>query len=131
MPARHLVREGQRRHILKNPLVINSMNEKAALCSTDVVLEVGPGTGNMTIKLLEQCKKVVACEIDTRLVAELQKRVHGTPSARKLRIMVGGVLKTELLFFDVCVANLPCQISSPFVFELPLFCTDLSLGVLC
>ena len=118
-------------HILKNPLVINSMNEKAALCSTDVVLEVGPGTGNMTIKLLEQCKRVVACEIDTRLVAELQKRVHGTPSARKLRIMVGGVLKTELLFFDVCVANLPCQISSPFVFELPLFCTDLSLGVLC
>jgi len=41
-------------HILKNPWVINSMNEKAALRSTDVVLEVGPGTGNMTIKLLEQ-----------------------------------------------------------------------------
>ena len=31
---------------------------QAALNSTDVVLEVGPGTGNMTIKLLEQAKKV-------------------------------------------------------------------------
>ena len=31
---------------------------QAALRSTDVVLEVGPGTGNMTVKLLEHCKKV-------------------------------------------------------------------------
>jgi len=34
--------------------------------------------------------------------------------------MVGDVLKTELPFFDVCVANLPYQISSPFVFKLLL-----------
>ncbi|CAI8038186.1 Probable dimethyladenosine transferase [Geodia barretti] len=45
-------------HILKNPLIINSMIEKAALRPTDVVLEVGPGTGNMTVKLLESCQKV-------------------------------------------------------------------------
>lgn len=31
-------------HILKNPLIINSMVEKAALKSTDVVLEVGTFT---------------------------------------------------------------------------------------
>ena len=55
-------------HILKNPLVIQSMVEKAALRSTDVVLEVGPGTGNMTVKLLEKVKKVIACEVDPRLV---------------------------------------------------------------
>ena len=53
-------------HILKNPLVIQSMVEKAALRSTDVVLEVGPGTGNMTVKLLEKVKKVIACEVDPR-----------------------------------------------------------------
>ncbi|XP_048255298.1 probable dimethyladenosine transferase [Haliotis rufescens] len=65
-------------HILKNPLVVVSMVEKAALRPTDVVLEVGPGTGNMTVKLLEKVKKVVACEIDPRLVAQLHKRVQGT-----------------------------------------------------
>ncbi|TSO77744.1 putative dimethyladenosine transferase [Bagarius yarrelli] len=65
-------------HILKNPLVVNGIIEKAALRPTDVVLEVGPGTGNMTVKLLEKAKKVVACELDTRLVAELQKRVQCT-----------------------------------------------------
>ncbi|XP_071172737.1 probable dimethyladenosine transferase isoform X1 [Mytilus edulis] len=107
-------------HILKNPLIVTSMVEKAALRTTDVVLEVGPGTGNMTVKLLEKTKKVVACEIDPRLAAELQKRVQSTPSQNKLQLMIGDVLKTELPFFDVCVANLPYQISSPFVFKLLL-----------
>jgi 18S rRNA (adenine1779-N6/adenine1780-N6)-dimethyltransferase len=107
-------------HILKNPLVITSMVEKAALRPTDVVLEVGPGTGNMTVKLLEKAKNVIACEIDTRLVAELEKRTQGTGGRNKLKILVGDVLKTELPFFDVCVANLPYQISSPFVFKLLL-----------
>uniref|UniRef100_A0A8C7ZQ65 rRNA adenine N(6)-methyltransferase n=1 Tax=Oryzias sinensis TaxID=183150 RepID=A0A8C7ZQ65_9TELE len=107
-------------HILKNPLVVNGIIEKAALRPTDVVLEVGPGTGNMTVKLLEKAKKVVACELDTRLVAELQKRVQCTPMQAKLQILIGDVLKTDLPFFDVCVANLPYQISSPFVFKLLL-----------
>ncbi|TNM89457.1 hypothetical protein fugu_003691 [Takifugu bimaculatus] len=107
-------------HILKNPLIVNSIIEKAALRPTDVVLEVGPGTGNMTVKLLEKAKKVVACELDCRLVAELQKRVQCTPMQNKLQILVGDVLKTDLPFFDICVANLPYQISSPFVFKLLL-----------
>lgn len=46
-------------HILKNPRIVDSMVEKAALRSTDTVLEIGPGTGNMTVKLLEQSKKVL------------------------------------------------------------------------
>lgn len=112
-------------HILKNPLVIQSMVEKAAVRATDVVLEIGPGTGNMTVKLLDKAKKVIACEVDARMVAELQKRVQGTPYQAKLQIMIGDVLKTDLPFFDLCVANIPYQISSPLVFKLllhrPLF----------
>ena len=39
----------------------------------------------------------------------------------KLQIIVGDVIKTEHLpFFDVCVANVPYQISSPLVFKLLL-----------
>lgn len=76
-----------------------------------MVLEVGPGTGNMTVKLLEKAKKVVACELDPRLVAELHKRVQGTPLASKLQVLVGDVLKSDLPFFDACVANLPYQVS--------------------
>jgi len=42
------------------------------------------------------------------------------PLASKLQVLVGDVLKTDLPFFDACVANLPYQISSPFVFKLLL-----------
>jgi len=105
---------------LKNPLVVNGLVEKAALRPTDTVLEIGPGTGNMTVRMLEKVKKVVACEVDPRMVAELQKRVQGTPFQTKLQIMVGDVIKTDLPFFDVCVANVPYQISSPLVFKLLL-----------
>lgn len=96
------------------------MIEKSALRPTDVVLEIGPGTGNMTVKILEKAKKVIACEIDPRLVAELQKRVQGTPFQQKLQILIGDVLKTDLPFFDICIANVPYQISSPLVFKLLL-----------
>lgn len=51
---------------------------QAAIRSTDTVLEVGPGTGNMTVRLLDAAKKVVACEVDPRMVAELTKRVQAT-----------------------------------------------------
>lgn len=107
-------------HILKNPLIIDAMIEKAAIRPTDVILEVGPGTGNLTVKMLEKVKKVIACEIDPRLVAELQKRVQGTPLQHKLQILIGDALKTELPFFDLCIANVPYQISSPLVFKLLL-----------
>ena len=63
---------------MKNPLVVNSIVEKAALKPTDTVLEIGPGTGNMTVKLLAAAKKVIAVEVDPRMVAEVQKRVAET-----------------------------------------------------
>ena len=65
------------------------------------------------MKLLEKSKQVVACEVDPRLVAELRKRVQPTAHSSKLQIIVGDVIKADLPFFDLCVANIPYQISSP------------------
>merc|ERR1712241_1254140 len=73
-----------------------------------------------TVKMLDKVKKVIACELDPRMVAELQKRVQGSHYQQKLHMLVGDVIKTELPFFDVCVANVPYQISSPLVFKLLL-----------
>jgi 18S rRNA (adenine1779-N6/adenine1780-N6)-dimethyltransferase len=56
--------------------------QKSGIKPTDVVLEIGPGTGNLTKKLLDAGKKVIAVEIDPRMVLELQKRFQGTPSSR-------------------------------------------------
>ena len=55
------------------------------------------------------------------MVAELQKRVQGTPMQAKLQILIGDILKNpELPFFDLCIANVPYQISSPLIFKLLL-----------
>jgi len=64
-------------HILKNPLVAQGIVDKANLKPTDVVLEVGPGTGNLTVRILEQAKRVAVVEMDPRMAAELTKRVQG------------------------------------------------------
>ena len=52
--------------------IVDKIVAKAALRSTDVVLEIGPGTGNMTMKMLQIAKKVVAVEFDPRMIAELR-----------------------------------------------------------
>jgi len=109
---------GLGQHFLKNPAIVGSIVERSNLRPTDVVLEIGPGTGNMTVRLLEAAKKVVAVELDPRMVREVLKRVEGTEHERHLQLIQGDVLKTPLPFFDVCVANIPYNISSPLVFKL-------------
>lgn len=56
-------------HILINSHILTEMVNKSAIRPTDVVLEIGPGTGNLTALLLERAKKVIAVEIDPRMVA--------------------------------------------------------------
>jgi len=73
-------------HILKNPLLVDSIVQKSGVKPTDVVLEIGPGTGNLTKKLLEAAKKVIAVEIDPRMVLELQRRFQGTPHSNRLTV---------------------------------------------
>jgi len=108
-------------HILKNPGVITRMIEKSKLRATDKVLEVGPGTGNLTVKILENCNHLTACELDPRMGADVQKRIDDLGMKNKFRLMQGDVMDLDKLpYFDVCISNLPYQISSPFVFKLLL-----------
>jgi 18S rRNA (adenine1779-N6/adenine1780-N6)-dimethyltransferase len=92
------------------------------------VLEVGPGTGNLTVRILEKAKLCTAIEMDPRMAAELTKRVQGKyatdphafydhiltphrrPEQRKLNIMIGDFVKAELPYFDVCISNTPYQV---------------------
>ncbi|XP_073002704.1 ribosomal RNA small subunit methyltransferase-like [Typha latifolia] len=105
-------------HILKNPTMVETIVEKSGIKPTDVVLEIGPGTGNLTKKLLEVAKSVVAIEIDPRMVLEIDRRFQCLDISGRLKVIQGDVLKCELPYFDVCVANIPYQISSPLTFKL-------------
>lgn len=101
---------------------------------SQVVLEIGPGTGNLTVRILEQAKKAIAVELDPRMAAEVTKRVQGTPAQNRMDVLLGDVIKMELPYFDVCISNTPyqvclclrrpsnvvnfAQISSPLTFKL-------------
>jgi hypothetical protein len=87
-------------HILKNPGVASAIVEKANLKQSDHVLEVGPGTGNLTVLILRKAKAVTAVEMDPRMAAEVTKRVQGTPEGKRLKVMLGDVIKTELPYFE-------------------------------
>jgi len=112
-------------HILKSSATAQKIVDAANLKPTDQVLEVGPGTGNLTVRILEKAKHVTAVEMDPRMAAEVIKRVQGTPEQRKLEVVIGDFIKIDMPYFEVCISNTPYQISSPLVFRLlshrPLF----------
>lgn len=74
---------------------------------------MGPGSGNLTMKILPKVKKCIAVELDPRMAAEVTKRVQGKPEQRRLEVVLGDVVKTELPHFDVCISNTPYQVKNP------------------
>ena len=94
-------------HILKNPLLIDTIIEKSGIKTTDVILEIGPGTGNLTKKLLEAGKSVIAVELDPRMVLELQRRFQGTPFSNRLK-----VISAILSFVLFCFVSFPVRMLS-------------------
>ena len=50
--------------------------------------------------ILDRAKKVIAVELDPRMAAEVTKRVQGKPEQKKLEVLLGDVVKTELPYFE-------------------------------
>lgn len=97
----------------------------AEVSSSDKVLEIGPGIGNLTSFLIEGADKVFAVEKDERLVRILKQRLADRIN---LEIIKGDILEIDLPEFNKVVANLPYSISTPITFK--LFGEDFQLGVL-
>lgn len=76
-----------------------------------VVLEIGPGTGNLSVKILEKARKVIAVELDPRMAAELTKRVQGKPEHKRLEVLLGDAVKMELPYVDAVISNTPYQVN--------------------
>ena len=116
-------------NFLKNPMVVQGIVDKADIRPSDVVLEIGPGTGNLTVNLLERARKVVAVELDRRMVREVLKRVEGTEYEKKLQVIHGDVLKVNppTLGHDPRAATPPPPNQTPksvCVFPTPLHFPD-------
>jgi 18S rRNA (adenine1779-N6/adenine1780-N6)-dimethyltransferase len=114
-----LMNKTRGQHFLENPEIIKSIVQKSAVNPTDIVLEIGPGNGNLTKLLLDSAQKVIAIEVDPRMIGELTKRFPAySDCGKKLVLLKGDAIKTQWPFFDLCVANLPYQISSPVIFKM-------------
>jgi len=85
----------------------------AELQPDDHVLEIGPGVGTLTGRLLELAGDVVAVELDSRMVAALRELYGARPN---LRLIAGDILKVDpaTLFAGPykVVANVPYYITS-------------------
>lgn len=100
--------------------VVRQIVEAAELSEADTVLEVGPGIGTLTQGLAESKAKVVAVELDTRLLPVLATTLDGYDN---VRVVHGDILKVNIMEevgapeFKVC-ANLPYYITTPIIFAL-------------
>jgi 16S rRNA (adenine1518-N6/adenine1519-N6)-dimethyltransferase len=82
----------------------------------DEVLEIGPGKGILTTRLVKLCRRVFAVEIDSRLVRHLRD----TLAVPNLEVLAQDVLELDFAPFPnvkVC-GNLPYNISSQILFRL-------------
>ncbi|TDC55963.1 16S rRNA (adenine(1518)-N(6)/adenine(1519)-N(6))-dimethyltransferase RsmA [Actinomadura sp. KC345] len=89
----------------------------------DVVIEVGPGLGSLTLALLERAGRVVAVEIDGALAAELPATVaaRAPDRAARLEVVHADAMKiTHVPGPDptALVANLPYNVAVPVVLHL-------------
>ena len=88
----------------------------------DVVVEIGPGEGALTLPLLAAAGKLTAIELDTDLIPDLQARAA---AVGELRIVHSDVLKVDFTALARelgaerlrIAGNLPYYISSPILFH--------------
>lgn len=94
----------------------------AALEPTDVVLEVGPGLGSLTLGLLPAAARVVAVEIDPVLAGALPSTVdaHRPDVADRLTVVQADALRLTGLPGSptALVANLPYNVAVPVLLHL-------------
>jgi len=107
-------------HFLVDQNILNKVVRAAELEKGDVILEIGPGMGEMTLALARQVNKVIAVEIDRELVKILKEKTADFPN---IIVIEGDILKIsfEELYRQghqqlKVVANLPYQISAPLLF---------------
>ncbi len=118
---RHIPRKRFGQHWLKDQGVLDQIVKAAKLKSDDCVLEVGPGKGALTEKLIEsQARLIQAIELDRDLVHGLKKRFS---HQNKFRLRVGDVLSVPLeseneLIINKVVANIPYNITGPLLKKL-------------
>lgn len=105
--------------------VVEGIVQSAQIQEQDIVIEIGPGLGTLTQKLLEKAKKVIAIELDSKMITILTERFA---LYNNFELLKNDVLKVDLKELIQkqnvkpenvkIVANLPYYITTPIIMKL-------------
>lgn len=108
-------------NFLTDESVPKDIVEGAGVTSDDLVIEIGPGVGTLTMQLLNRAKRVVAIELDENLIPILQKElgdndkfqlIHKDALKVDFNVIIGEEKHVKL------VANLPYYVTTPIIVKL-------------
>ncbi|MGL5634268.1 MAG: 16S rRNA (adenine(1518)-N(6)/adenine(1519)-N(6))-dimethyltransferase RsmA [Sarcina sp.] len=105
-------------NFLTDESVLTDIVEGAEVCDEDLVIEIGPGVGTLTSRLLNRAKRVVAIELDNTLIPILMEELGDNP---KFQLIHNDALKVN--FDEIIgdeksvklVANLPYYVTTPII----------------
>ena len=117
MASSHGPKKSLGQHWLKDPEILADIAEAAELTGDDVVLEIGPGLGTLTSRLLARANSVTAVEFD----ADLARKLPGQFPGKDLTVVNQDILQFDLNQLPKnykVVANVPYYITSKIVEKL-------------
>jgi 16S rRNA (adenine1518-N6/adenine1519-N6)-dimethyltransferase len=106
-------------HFLRSERALADMVNAVPLSTKDVILEIGPGEGVLTEKLLATGAHIIAVEKDNRLIPVLRERFADAIKSNRLTLLHGDAVEEEMLAMLrtllpvgwVLVANIPYYIT--------------------
>lgn len=121
-------------NFVHDPNTVRKIVRLAAISKSDLVLEIGPGLGSLTLGLTETGAEVTAVELDSRLARQLPHTQQELQPGASLRVIEGDALELTReqltgLEPNVIVANLPYNVSVPILMHLLELLPSLSRGL--
>lgn len=107
-------------HFLLNTKVADKIVESLQLNDNDTVLEIGPGKGILTERIIDKSKKLIAIEIDKNLCKFLKNKFSST---KNIEIINADFLSYDLLKLKTekkikIVGNIPYAITSEILYKI-------------
>lgn len=95
--------------------LISKIIDCASIESSDIILEIGAGLGFLTKRIAEKARKVIAVEIDGKLVNVLRSLLK---DFNNVEIIQADIMKLGSINVDKIISNVPFNISSPLLFKI-------------
>jgi 16S rRNA (adenine1518-N6/adenine1519-N6)-dimethyltransferase len=106
-------------HFLADPNLARKIARLAEVHAGEVVVEIGPGVGSLTLALAKTGARVIALELDRHLLPILHEVLDGTD----VEVVAGDALTVDFGALTggdewICVSNLPYNVATPIVVRL-------------